>query len=112
MRVRRRDFIMLLGGAAATWPMAARAQQGDRVRKVGVLNAFSESDPEVQADLAVFRQALEKLGWADGRNARIEYRWGDADSARLRAQAKELVDLKPDAILAITAAALQPLLQE
>jgi putative ABC transport system substrate-binding protein len=109
--LKRREFITLLGGAAA-WPLAARAQQGERIRKIGVLNAFTESDPEVQADLAAFWRRLQVLGWTEGRNVRIEHRWGGADSGSLRAQAKELVGLKPDVILAITALALQPLLEE
>jgi ABC-type uncharacterized transport system substrate-binding protein len=110
--MKRRTFITLLGGAAATWPFGARAQQPDRMLTVAVLNAFAESDPEVRSQLATFQQALQKLGWVEGRNVRIDHRWGDADPTRLRAQAKELVGRKPDAILAITALALQPLLQE
>jgi ABC-type uncharacterized transport system substrate-binding protein len=110
--MRRRDFITLLGGAVAAWPLAARTQQADRIRTIGVLNAFARDDPQVQANLTAFRQALQKLGWTEGSNVRIDYRWGDADSARLRAQAKELVGIKPDVILVITALALQPLLQE
>jgi len=87
--LKRREFITLLGGAAA-WPFAARAQQGERVRRIGVLNPFAESDPEVQANIAAFRQALQKLGWTDGRNVRIDFRWGGADAGRIRAHAKEL----------------------
>ena len=87
--MKRREFITLLGGAAA-WPFAARAQQGERVRRIGVLNPFAESDPEVQANIAAFRQALQKLGWTDGRNVRIDFRWGGADAGRIRAHAKEL----------------------
>jgi putative ABC transport system substrate-binding protein len=109
--VRRREFITFLGGAAA-WPLAARAQQPARMRRIGVLNAFAENDPEEQANLAAFRQALEKLGWTDGRNVRIDYRWGGADPGRIRAHAIELVGLQPDVILVSTALALQPLLQE
>jgi putative tryptophan/tyrosine transport system substrate-binding protein len=108
----RREFITLLGGAAAAWPLAARAQQPERVRRIGVLNPFAENDPEVQANIMAFRQALQKLGWADGRNVRIDYRWGGADPGRIRAQAKELVGLNPDVILVSSALALQPLLQE
>src|SRR5215475_8497705 len=108
--MRRRDFITLLGGAA--WPLAARAQQADRVRRIGVLNPFVENDAEERANLTAFRQTLEKLGWSDGRNVRIDYRWGSADPARIRADAKELVGLDPDVILVSTALALQPLQQE
>jgi putative ABC transport system substrate-binding protein len=111
MSVRRRDFITLLGSAAA-WPMAARAQQPERVRRLGVLSAFAESDPEVQTNLAAFRQALQKLGWTEGRNVRFDYRWGNAQPAFIRNQAKDLVGLSPDVILVSSALALQPLLQE
>jgi putative tryptophan/tyrosine transport system substrate-binding protein len=107
--MRRRRFITLLGGAAA-WPLAARAQSSP-MRRVGVLNPFAENDPEY-ANVAAFRQALEKLGWTNGGNVRIDYRWGGADPARIRAQAKEIVAFKPDVILVSTALALQPLLQE
>ena len=110
--MRRRDFITLMGGAATAWPLMARAQRPSHIRRIGVLNALAEDDPEMQANLAAFRQALEKLGWTDGRNVRIDYRWGDADSGRIRADAKEFVGLNPDVILVISALALQPLLQE
>jgi putative tryptophan/tyrosine transport system substrate-binding protein len=110
--MRRRDFVTLLSGAAAGWPLAARAQQGERIRRIGVLNPFAENDPAVQANITAFRQALEKLGWTDGRNVRIDYRWGGADPGRIRAQANELVGLNPDVILVSSALALQPLLQE
>jgi putative ABC transport system substrate-binding protein len=109
--IRRRDFITLLGSAAA-WPVAARAQQGNRVRRIGVLHPFAESDPEVQANLAAFRETLKKLGWIEGRNVQLDYRWGDAEPQRIRAYAKELVGLKEDVILVSTALALQPLIQE
>jgi putative tryptophan/tyrosine transport system substrate-binding protein len=108
--VKRRDFITLLGGAAAAWPIAAHTQPSP-MRRIGVLNPFAENDPE-HTNVAVFRQALEKLGWTNGGNVRIDYRWGSADPARIRAQAKEIVAFKPDVILVSTALALQPLLQE
>jgi putative tryptophan/tyrosine transport system substrate-binding protein len=94
----RRHFITLLGGAAA-WPLAARAQQGDRVRRIGVLRSAGESDPETQHQLAAFRDALQKLGWNDGRNVRIEYRYADGDLARIRRNAAEMAAMRPDAIL-------------
>jgi putative tryptophan/tyrosine transport system substrate-binding protein len=109
--VKRRNFITLLGGAAV-WPLAAGAQQPDRIRRIGVLNAFAENDPEVQANITAFRQVLQKLGWTDGRNVRIDYRWGGADPGRIHAQAKELVGLNPDVILVSSALALQPLMHE
>jgi putative ABC transport system substrate-binding protein len=82
--VKRRKFITLLGGAAATWPLAARAQQGERVRRIGVLTAFADNDAEAQANITAFRQSLEKVGWIEGRNLAIDYRWGDADPERKR----------------------------
>ena len=93
----RRDFITLLGGAAATWPLAARAQQGDRVRHIGVLLAFDENDP---APRSAFVQALAGLGWIAGRNVRMDLRSAGADANRIRALAQELVGLQPDIILA------------
>ena len=95
--MRRREFITLLVGAAA-WPLAARAQQLDRMRRIGVLMGFAESDPTAQSWLAALRNALAQLGWSEGNNLRIEVRWGAADPDRIRTLAKELVDLRPDAI--------------
>ena len=97
----RRDFITLLGGAAA-WPLAARAQQGDRVRRIGVLMPGDENDPLGKANISAFTQALAGLGWTDGRNARIDVRWAGADANRMRALAEELVGLQPDIILTAT----------
>jgi putative tryptophan/tyrosine transport system substrate-binding protein len=97
--MRRRAFIGLLGGAAA-WPLAARAQQSDRMRRIGVLVPYAEDDPDTKLRLAGFRQGLERLGWFDGRNVHIEYRFAPAanrDQARMHA--KELVALQPDVIL-------------
>ena len=111
MTMRRREFITLLGGAAA-WPLAARAQQPERMRRIGVLNPFGATDQAAQANITAFRQALQKLGWTEGRNVRSDYRWGGADAGRIRAQAIELVSLNPDVILASTSLALQPLQQE
>ena len=79
--------------------MAARGQTPDRIRRIGVLSAFAEDDPEERGNIAAFRQALEKLGWTDGGNVRIDYRWGGADAARIRVYAPELVGLKPDVFL-------------
>jgi len=97
--VKRRDFITLLGGTAAAWPLAARAQQRERIRRIGVLMTTSD-DAEGQARLAAFLQGLQEAGWAVGRNARIDLRWGGGDAVRPQSQAKELVDLGVDIILA------------
>jgi putative tryptophan/tyrosine transport system substrate-binding protein len=105
----RREFITLLGGAAA-WPLAARAQQAERMRRIGVLMHTAADEPESQARLAAFMQGLQELGWAAGRNLRIEYRWSVGDAARLYKDAAELVALAPEVILGgvgATAAALQ-----
>jgi ABC-type uncharacterized transport system substrate-binding protein len=97
--MKRREFIALLGGAAA-WPLAARAQQTVRVRRIGVLAAYAENDPEAQVRVVAFRQALQGLGWTEGRNIAMEYRWGAGDAGRARTFVAELVSLKPDVILA------------
>jgi putative tryptophan/tyrosine transport system substrate-binding protein len=108
--VRRREFITLLGGAAAAWPVAARAQQGERVRRIGVLMHLAADDPEGQARFAAFLQGLQQLGWTDGRNVRIETRWGANNADRGR-YAAELVALAPDIILASTTPAMMALQQ-
>ena len=94
--MRRRDFITLLGStvAAVAWPLAARAQQPDRMRLIGVLMAYAENDSTAQSWLAAFRAALAKLGWTEGNNLRIELRWSAADADTMRKLAKELVDLR------------------
>jgi putative ABC transport system substrate-binding protein len=97
--MRRRAFITLLGGAAAAWPLAARAQQPDRMRRIGVLMAVAADDPDGQAQLAAFAQGLQELGWTVGRNVRIEYRWGANDLDRFRRYAAELVALAPDVVV-------------
>jgi putative tryptophan/tyrosine transport system substrate-binding protein len=97
--VRRREFITLIGGAAAGWPIAARAQQDGRVRRIGVLMPFDETDPVTKTIVSAFTQALADLGWTDGRNVRMDFRWGRADNNRIRALAQELVGLQPDLIL-------------
>ena len=98
--MKRREFITLLGGAAAAWPLAARAQQPERMRRIGVLMSTAADDPEGQARLAAFVQGLQELGWSDGRNVRIDTRWGGGDADRIRRYAAELVALAPDVILA------------
>jgi putative ABC transport system substrate-binding protein len=94
----RRKFISALSGASVAWPLVVRAQQSERVRLVGVLMAFAESDPAGQSEVVVFRDALKKLGWTEGNNLRIELRWGAGQADRIKTFAKELVDLRPDAI--------------
>ena len=98
--MKRREFITLLGGAAAAWPLAARAQHPERMRRVGVLTPLAADDPEAQARNAAFLQALQQLDWTDGRNVRIDFRWGAGNAERLRRYANELVALAPDVILA------------
>jgi putative ABC transport system substrate-binding protein len=99
MTLRRREFITLLGGAAAAWPLAARAQKGERMRRVGVLTGGAENDPVLKSYLSAFTQALADLGWTDGRNLRMYVRWRAADIDRMQALAKELVGLEPDIIV-------------
>src|SRR5215831_10320772 len=100
--MRRRDFVTLLGGAAAAWPLAARAQDPEGMRRIGVLMGLSEDDPETKARVVKFRQELERLGWTEGRNVRIDTRFAPA-GARAQVLAKELVDLRPDVLLAHSA---------
>jgi putative tryptophan/tyrosine transport system substrate-binding protein len=108
--LRRRHFFTLLGGAAA-WPLAARAQQPERMRRIGVLVSLAENDPEGQARIAGFLEGLRQLGWTDGRNVRIDYRWGAGDPDRYRTYAKELVAFAPDVILATGGSVVPSLLQ-
>jgi putative ABC transport system substrate-binding protein len=105
----RRDVLTLLGGAAAAWPVGARAQQGVRIRRVGVLIGLAEDDPLGQVRIGAFRQTMQQLGWTDGGNVRIEVRWGAGDANRLRKYAEELVALAPDAILASGGVTMQAL---
>jgi len=96
--IRRREFITLLGGAAA-WPIAARAQQGQRMRRIGVLTYLAAADPDLPPRVTAFSQGLQELGWIDGRNLRIEYRFGAGNTDRYRDYAAELISLGPDVIL-------------
>ncbi len=107
----RRDFITLIGGAAVAWPLAARAQQAERVRRIGVLLPAGADDPEYQARVGAFLQALALLGWTIGRNVRIDTRWATATAADIRRHAAELAALAPDVILAHGASTVGPLLQ-
>jgi putative ABC transport system substrate-binding protein len=106
----RRDFITLLGGAAAAWPLAARAQATQR--RIGVFMGYSEGDPEARALLQAFRVGLQELGWREGENLQIEYRWGAGDIAQIRASAKDLVARRPDLILANTTPVTRALQRE
>jgi putative ABC transport system substrate-binding protein len=108
-RLKRREFITLVGGAAA-WPFAARAQQRERMRLIGVLAQGAANDPEIAARLTAFVQGLQEMGWSVGRNARIEYRWGAADNNLIRRYAAELVALSPDVILAAGGGVMQALM--
>jgi putative ABC transport system substrate-binding protein len=103
--MRRREFITLVGGAA-TWPLAARAQQPERMRRIGVLMSTAENDPISQHRLAALRDGLQKLGWAEGRNLRSEYRWGENDLDRMWVSAEQLVALKPEVIFAAPTSAV------
>ena len=110
--MKRRAFITLLGGAAIAWPLSGSTQQLDRVRRIGVLMGFLESDPEAQARVAAFREGLQKLGWTEGRNVQIDTRWAALDAQAMQRFAKELVGLQPDVILAHTTPATLAAQQE
>ena len=110
--MKRRDFISFLAGAAAAWPRAARAQPGERVRRIGVLMALAPSDPEAQLRVRAFEAGLRDLGWSEGRNLRIDYRWAPGDAGALRAQAAELIRSTPDLILAHSTPVLAALRQD
>jgi len=109
--MQRREFITLLAGATAAWPLAARAQQREHMRSVGVLTPFAAHDTGGQNRVTAFAQALQQLGWSVGQNVRLLYRWGDGTSATMQKYAAELVALAPDVILADSSAAVAPLLQ-
>jgi ABC-type uncharacterized transport system substrate-binding protein len=113
MTIRRREFITLLGGGMTAWPLAAWAQPSKPMRRIGVLMGFAESDPIVQSYLAVFREGLQKLGWTEGRNIRIDIRWAKASDAESRQRfAEELVALQPDLILSHSTPTTAALLQQ
>ena len=109
--MKRREFITLFGGTVAAWPLAAGAQQADRLRRIGVLMPLAADDREAPTRIAAFHQGLQQLGWVVGRNVRIEYRWGAGDPDRIRKSVAELIELVPDVILACGSATLGPLLQ-
>jgi putative ABC transport system substrate-binding protein len=109
--VKRREFITFLAGTAVAWPLATRAQRGERMRRIGAMMLLAENDPQQQEWTAAFLQGLQQAGWVDRRNVQIEYRWGGGDSVRARRYAAELVALAPDVILAPGSASLGPLIQ-
>jgi putative tryptophan/tyrosine transport system substrate-binding protein len=110
--MRRRDFIKVIAGSVTAWPLAARAERPDGMRLLAVLMGYAENDPAVQSEIATFRDALAKLGWTEGRNLRIKIRWGAGDADKVRTFAKELVGLRPDAILSQTTAVTDALARE
>jgi putative ABC transport system substrate-binding protein len=110
--MRRRDFITIVGGASVAWPLAGRAQQPQRVRRIGVLMPFTADNAEAKAIVATLRQGLQELGWTDGRNIRVEYRWGGGNAEHTRAYAAELVGLSPDLIFTFFNAQLASVSQE
>jgi putative ABC transport system substrate-binding protein len=109
--MRRRELLSLLGGAAVSWPVGARAQQAEQMRRIGVLMNSAADDPVAQTRLTRFLQRLQELGWSEGRNLRIDVRWGLGDAERIRKAAAELVALAPDVILANGSPVTGPLLQ-
>src|SRR5215467_1415210 len=109
--MRRRDFIKGIVGSATAWPLVARAQQGEHMRRIGVLMARSANNPEGQAFVAAFLQGLQELGWSDGRNAIVDIRWFTGNRADARKYAAELVARAPDVILAITGTAVEQLVE-
>ncbi len=100
LELRRREFLTLLAGAAAAWPLVARAQQGERKRRIGVLMNLTANDPEALRRMRAFEQGLQQLGWTEGGNVGIHTRWGAVSADRFRTYAIELVALKPDIVLA------------
>ena len=108
IHIRRREFIFTLGGAAAAWSLTARAQQGERVRRIGMISSFSAGDPEVKARSAMFEQTLQQLGWTVGRNLQVDYRTAGGVADSIRRHAEELVALAPDLIVTIGGATVAP----
>jgi len=109
--MRRREFIAALGGAAVVWPLGAHAQQGEQVRRIGMLLAITADDPESKARLAAFTQGLQQLGWTIDQNVRVDYRWAGADADKMRKYAADLIALAPDVIVTQSSTAVAPLLQ-
>src|SRR5262249_9071690 len=112
MKIQRRSFLTLLGTSAAAWPRVAPAQQDTRMRRVGILMGYAEGDPEAQVLLSALLGPLAQLGWTEGRNLRIDYRWAVGDVERMRTLARELIALQPDMIVANTTPVTGALYQE
>src|ERR1035437_3222013 len=110
--MRRREFITLVGGVAAAWPLSARAQQPERLLRIGVRMGYAENDAEAKSWITALVEALKKLGWIEGRNVQIDYRWASGNIERLRSYAGELLGLKPDLILAGSTPALAAAYQQ
>src|SRR5215469_938267 len=110
--MRRRDFIKGIVGSAAAWPLAGRAQQVDRIRRLGVLMAGAESDAHARNGISILQERLLKLGWKEGNNIRIDYRWGNGNSDRIQELAKELVELQPDVLIGHTTPSAKGLLKQ
>ena len=106
--MRRREFITLIGGTAAAWPLAARGQQSERIRLIGIILPIGKDDPDYQPWISAFRQGLQELGWIEGRNVRLDIRWATENPAEIRKQAAELAALAPDVILAAGTATVEP----
>src|SRR5215469_4572227 len=109
--MRRREFIATLGSAAA-WPLAAQAQQAERMRRLGVLMAVAESDADARKGIGILQERLQKLGWKDGNNIRIDYRWGNGNPDRIQELAKELVELHPDVLVGHSTPSAKGLLKQ
>ena len=111
IHIRRREFIVTLGGAAA-WPLAARAQQAEQIRRIAMLSGLTASDPEAQARLAAFHQGLKEVGWTADRTLHIDFRWSSGDTAETQTLARELVELNPELIVGMTTPAVAALVKE
>src|SRR5262245_45456297 len=110
--MKRREFITLFGGAAATWPLAGHAQQAEQIRRIAMLSGLAASDPEAQARVTAFHQGLKEVGWTVGRNLHIDFRWSSGDTADTNTLARELVELKPELIVGMTTPAVAALVKE
>jgi putative ABC transport system substrate-binding protein len=110
--MRRRDFIKVIGSTAVAWPLAARAQRSEGVRRLGVLMAVSETDADARKGISILRGRLQELGWKDGNNIRIDYRWGNGNPGRIQSLAKELVDLQPDILVGHSTPSAKGLLKQ